>query len=205
MAGHEPPEKEFETAAADQPSFAALAGLASLSQRFSVPLPVLSWNPPFCGEIDMKIARNGAWFYQGSLIERPALVRFFSRLLRKDGERYVLVTPVECAGIQVEDVPFIASGLEVIEDASVQTLKFRTNVGDEVILDAGHPLRFETGAADGIIPYLLVRDGLWARLTRALTIELISHGSMQESGGQLMFGIASAGAFFAIAPAQDFE
>jgi hypothetical protein len=205
MAEHAPPDNKSGAGAENQPHFPFVTDLASLSQRFSGPLPVLSWNPPFRGDIDMKIARDGAWFYQGSLIERPALVRFFSRLLRKDGERYVLVTPVECAGIQVEDVPFIASGLEVIEGASVQTLKFHTNVGDEVILDAAHPLRFETGAADGITPYLLVRDGLWARLTRALTLELIGCGSTQERDGQSMFGIASAGAFFAIAPADEFE
>jgi hypothetical protein len=100
-------------------------------------------------------------------------------------------------------VPFIAAELMPITEASGQSLTFRTNVGDDVSVDAQHPLRFETGEADGLIPYVLVRGGLWARLTRSLTSELIAYGSTQDVDGQAMFGIASAGIFFAIAPATD--
>ena len=182
-----------------------MSSLAEISRSFNEALPVETWNPPFCGDIDMKIARDGAWFYQGSLIERPALVRLFSRLLRKDEDRYVLVTPVERVGIKVEDVPFIAADLEMVETAAGKNLRFHTNVGDAVLADAEHPLRFETGAADGIIPYVLVRTGLWARLTRALTLDLIGRGVALDVGGSRMFGIASGGAFFPIAPAADFE
>jgi len=184
---------------------ARLVNLAQISRTFGEALPVESWHPPFCGEIDMRIARDGTWFYQGSRIERPALVMLFSRLLRKDGERYVLVTPAECAGIQVDDVPFFAAEFEVIEGPLGQSLAFRTNAGDEVIAGSDHPLRFETGEANGLVPYLHVRGGLWARLTRALTVDLIAYGSTQEIDGERMFGIASAGAFFPIAAAREFE
>jgi hypothetical protein len=153
----------------------------------------------------MRIARDGAWYYQGSRIERPALVTLFSRLLRKDGERYVLVTPAECVGIQVDDVPFIAAELKVNDGVSGQTLTFRTNIGDEIIAGNDHPLRFAAGEADGLVPYLHIRGGLWARLTRSLTIDLIAFGSTQEIDGKRMFGIASAGVFFPIAAASEFE
>ncbi len=197
-----PPDKESASPEPDEAPFKALSSLAEVSRSFGEALPVESWNPPFCGDIDMKIARDGAWFYQGSRIERPALVRLFSRLLRKDEDRYVLVTPVERVGITVEDVPFIAAELEMAEKGA---FRFRTNVGDEVLADAGHPLRFETGAADGIIPYVLVRGGLWARLTRSLTLDLIAHGTALDVDGRRMFGVASGGAFFPIAPAEEFE
>jgi uncharacterized protein len=205
MADYRAPDNESASQSGGEVRYRALSGLADVSRTFGEGLPVESWNPPFCGDIDMRIAKDGTWFYQGSKIERVALVRLFSRLLRKDPERYVLVTPVERVGIQVEDVPFIAADMEMVESASGKGLKFRTNVGDEVLADAGHPLRFETGAADGIIPYLLVRGGLWARLTRSLTLELISRGSVLDVEGRRMFGIVSGGAFFSIAPAADFE
>jgi hypothetical protein len=201
MAEIGPSDKECGNAPEND---ARLANLAHISQTFGKVLPVESWHPPFRGEIDMRIARDGTWFYQGSRIERPALVTLFSRLLRKDGERYVLVTPSECVGIQIDDVPFIASELEMIQAASGQSFKFRTNIGDEMIAGNDHPLRFETGEADGLIPYLHVRGGLWARLTRSLTIDLIAYGSTQEIDGERMFGIASAGTFFPIA-ASEFE
>ncbi len=204
MAGDLPPDNECASLSEGDAAFPALASLASVSRVFAEALPVESWTPPFCGDIDMRIARDGTWFYQGSKIERPAMVQLFARLLRKDDERYVLVTPVERVGIKVEDVPFIASELMAREDDSAN-LTFLTNVGDAVTADAAHPLRFETGAADGLIPYLLVRGGLWARLTPALTIELVALGTTQEIDGTLMFGIASAGAFFPIAPAAEFE
>jgi hypothetical protein len=181
----------------------SLDRLAEVSRTFGDILPVETWNRAFCGEIDMRIARDGTWFYQGSPIKRPALVRLFSRLLRNDGERYVLVTPVECVGIQVEDVPFIAAELMTEKNATGQTLTFRTNLGDTVSANRDHPLRFESGNADGLVPYVRVRDGLWARLTPSLTI--MEHGSTQDSDGKAMFGIASADAFFPIAATDELE
>jgi uncharacterized protein len=205
MAENTPPDSEYASQGDGGVRFEALANLAEVSRSFGEALPVDTWNPPFCGDIDMRIAKDGAWFYQGSPIERPAMVRLFSRLLRKDEDRYVLVTPVESVGITVEDVPFIAAEVETAESAAGRALKFRTNVGDEVLADADHPLRFETGAADGIIPYVRVRGGLWARLTRSLTLDLIARGSALDMDGRRMFGVVSGGAFFPIAPADDFE
>lgn len=199
-AGHESAQvKESEA------RYVALQSLSETSKRFGQALPVESWNPPFCGDIDMKIARDGTWFYEGSPIGRPAMVKLFSRLLRKDPERYVLVTPAECVGIAVEDVPFLAVEMETLETAAGQSFRFRTNVDDFVEADAGHPLRFDMGAAEGIVPYVLVRGGLWARLTRSLALELIDRGVTQDVDGMPMFGIASAGAFFGLAPAADWE
>ncbi len=205
MADDVPAGHEIAKIEEGEARYTALQSLAETSKRFAEALPVESWNPPFCGDIDMKIAWDGTWFYQGSPIGRPAMVKLFARLLRKDPERYVLVTPVECVGIKVEDVPFLAVEMEAVEAEAGGALRFRTNVDDFVVADADHPLRFDAGAAEGVVPYVLVRGGLWARLTRALTLELIERGVTQDVDGKPMFGVASAGAFFAIAPAEDFE
>ncbi|MGH8515478.1 MAG: DUF1285 domain-containing protein, partial [Gammaproteobacteria bacterium] len=116
--------------------------------------PVEQWNPPFCGDIDMKIARDGTWFYGGTPIRRPALVRLFSTILRKDHEGYVLVTPVEKVGITVEDAPFLAVKMTATQQGADQVLWFLTNVGDWVEAGTLHPIRFEKGACDGIKPYV---------------------------------------------------
>ena len=119
--------------------------------------PVEQWNPPFCGDIDMRIARDGTWFYCGTPIGRPALVRLFSTILRKDRDGYVLVTPVERVGIKVEDAPFLAVEMTVAGQGADQVLRFRTNVEDCVEAGAGHPIRFEKAGFDGIKPYIHVR------------------------------------------------
>jgi hypothetical protein len=164
--------------------------------------PVEDWNPPDCGKIDMRIARDGTWYYRGSVIQRPALVRLFSTILRKDGEFYHLVTPAERVEIIVEDVPFLAVEMAVTGECAQQILWFRTNVGDRVRVDADHPLTFETGASGGLLPYVRVRRNLLARLTRALTLDLVGLGSEREDRGQVMFGIVSAASFFPIAPVE---
>lgn len=165
--------------------------------------PVEEWNPPDCGEIDMRIARDGTWYYRGSPIQRPALVKLFSTILRKDGARYVLVTPVERVGIQVEDVPFLAVEMAVTGDPTDPILWFRTNVGDKVRVDAEHPLTFETGAAGGLVPYILVRKNLLARVTRALMLDLVARAVEREHQGSRWLGVVSAGSFFPIAPAEE--
>jgi hypothetical protein len=162
--------------------------------------PVHLWNPPYCGKIDMRIAADGTWFYAGTPIGRPALVRLFSTILRKDEDRFVLVTPVERVGIEVEDAPFLAVEMEVENGAD---LTFRTNVDDRVTADAAHPLRFESEAAGGLRPYVLVRGGLWARLTRPLFYDLVERGEIRCVDDREMFGIASAGSFFPMAPAAE--
>src|SRR6476619_2886774 len=119
--------------------------------------PVERWNPAYCGEIDMRIAADGTWHYMGTPINRPALVKLFSTVLRKDPERHVLVTPVERVGIEVEDAPFLAVEMAVEGEGAARRLTFRTNVDDEVTVDAQHPLRFEREATGGLRPYVLVR------------------------------------------------
>lgn len=186
---------------------AGLAGLHDAAQKAgkSGSPPVHLWNPPYCGEIGMKIARDGTWFYQGSPIGRMPLVKLFASILRKDPDRYVLVTPVEMVGVEVEDAPFLA--VELQDEASVDgpVLSFRTNVDDWVRVDADHPLRFENGPAEGVKPYVRVRGDLWALVTRALTYDLVERGVVKSVVGIEMFGVESAGSFFAIAPAADME
>ncbi len=165
--------------------------------------PVEQWNPPYCGEIDMRIDRDGSWFYLGTPILRPALVRLFSTILRKDPERYVLVTPVERVGVVVDDAPFVAVEMDATGAGAAQALRFRTNVGDWTTADAEHPLRFERDESGGVKPYVLVRGGLWALVKRALAIDLVHLCENREHEGVERFGVASAGAFFPLADADE--
>ncbi len=165
--------------------------------------PVERWNPPFCGDIDMRIAADGAWFYNGTPIGRPALVRLFASILRRDPERFVLVTPAERVGIAVEDAPFLAVEMAVAGDGPERTIAFCTNVDDLVHVDAAHPLRFDKDEGGGIKPYVLVRGGLWALVTRALTFDLVELGEDRAVDGALMFGVGVGEMFFPIAPASD--
>lgn len=178
----------------------SLATAASHAQGKKGAPPVESWNPAFCGDIDMRIARDGTWTYLGTPIGRPALVRLFASILRKDPEGFRLVTPVEKVGIIVEDAPFLAVEMRV-EPGPV--LHLRTNVDDWVEVGVAHPLRFEPGPADGIKPYMHVRGGLWALLTRALFYDLMALGETRDVSGTAMFGIASGSGFFAMAKAGD--
>jgi uncharacterized protein len=178
------------------------AGLGAVG-RGKGPPPVERWQPPYCGEIDMRIAADGAWFYNGTPIGRPALVKLFASILRKDPERYVLVTPVERVGIAVEDAPFIAVEMAVAGTGPGRQLAFRTNVDDLVEAGASHPLRFERDASGGVKPYLHVRGGLWARVTRALTYDLIALGDEREIDRRPVFGLCAGHQFFEIAPASE--
>lgn len=167
------------------------------------PAPVHLWNPAYCGEIDMRIARDGTWFYGGTPIGRPALVKLFASVLRRDPERFVLVTPVERVGIAVEDAPFLAVEMAASEAEGVPLLTFRTNVDDVVAAGPDHPLRFEREPTGGLRPYLLVRGGLEARLTRTLFYDLVERGEEREVDGRALFGVASGGSFFPMAEAAD--
>lgn len=160
------------------------------------PPPVHLWHPAYCGEIDMRIASDGTWFYMGTPIGRPALVKLFASILRKDPERYVLVTPVEMVGIIVEDAPFIAVAMEREDAESGQVLTFRTNVEDVTRISAEHPMRFEEDRAGGLKPYVHVRGELWAKVSRPVFYDLVELGEEREIEGVTMFGIASGGAFF---------
>lgn len=134
--------------------------------------PVEKWNPDYCGAIDMRIARDGRWFYMGTPINRLPLVKLFASILRKDGDQHVLVTPVERVGIEVEDAPFLAVEMDEMAGENGETLAFRTNLDEIVVLDAAHPLRFEMDQDGGLKPYIRVRGDLWARATRSLAYDL---------------------------------
>ncbi|CAL75827.1 conserved hypothetical protein [Bradyrhizobium sp. ORS 278] len=165
--------------------------------------PVHLWNPPFCGDLDMRIAGDGSWYYLGTPIGRPALVRLFSTILKREGDRYFLVTPVEKVGIRVDDAPFMAVELRKETDAHGVRLQFRTNVDDWVACDAEHRLRFERSESGGLTPYLHVRADLWAKVTRALYYELVDMGEERMIDGEVMFGVESSGAFFPMANADE--
>jgi hypothetical protein len=165
--------------------------------------PVHLWNPPFCGDLDMRIAGDGTWFYMGTPIGRPALVRLFSTILKREDGKHFLVTPVEKVGIRVDDAPFLA--VEMANEPGEgggRLLRFRTNVDDWVDCDGDHRLRFEMAADGGLTPYLHVRSDLWAKVTRALYYDLVDMGEERVVDGQMMFGIESGGEFFAMADAK---
>jgi len=170
------------------------------------PPPVHLWDPAYCGEIDIRIAADGTWFYLGTPIRRPALVKLFASILKREGERYFLVTPVEKCGIVVDDAPFMAVELQVDDREAGRQLCFRTNVDDWVACGARHPLRFEPETATGgLKPYVHIRRNLWAKVTRAVFYDLVDLGEAREIAGTLMFGVASAGQFYAMAPASSLE
>jgi hypothetical protein len=167
--------------------------------------PVDRWNPPFCGDIDMKIDADGIWYYQKTPIGRPALVKLFSSVLKREGNRYFLVTPVEKVGLVVVDAPFLAVELRAERGPNGkgdQILSFRTNVDEWIEAGPGHALKFvtepETG---GLKPYLHVRRDLWAKVTRALFYDLVELGEEREIEGRMMFGVVSHGEFFTMAEA----
>ncbi|MBY5569361.1 DUF1285 domain-containing protein [Rhizobium leguminosarum] len=169
--------------------------------------PVEQWNPPFCGDIDMEIRADGTWFYMGTPIGRPALVRLFSTVLRKDDDQKTyLVTPVEKVGIRVVDAPFIAVEMSATEGQGQQVLTFRTNVGDVVEAGGEHRLRFAiAGESAELKPYLHVRGRLEALVSRAVMYELVALGETIEVEGEAMFAVRSAGEVFAMMPADELD
>ena len=158
--------------------------------------------PPFCGDLDMRIAGDGTWFYMGTPIGRPALVRLFSTILKREDGKHFLVTPVEKVGIRVDDAPFLAVEMQNEAGDRGRLLRFRTNVDDWVTCDSGHRLRFEMAADGGLTPYLHVRADLWAKVTRALYYDLVDMGEERVVDGRPMFGIEFGGEFFAMADAK---
>jgi hypothetical protein len=184
---------------------AGLQALISRAARAGKSLPpVERWNPEFCGELDMEIKRDGAWFYLGSPINRMPLVQLFSTVLRKDEDgRTYLVTPVEKVGITVEDAPFVAVEVDISGSGPTRVLTFRTNVGDVVEAGPEHPLRFEgETSTDGLKPYLHVRGRLEALVARPVMYELVEHGEEIEINGTMMFAVRSRETAFPIMPVE---
>jgi hypothetical protein len=170
------------------------------------PPPVHLWNPPFCGDLDMRIASDGTWFYMKTPIGRPALVKLFSSVLKREGEKYFLVTPVEKIGITVDDAPFTAVEMKRDGEGAARTLSFRTNVDEWVACGPEHTLRFEPEPeTGGLKPYLHVRRDLWALVTRALFYDLAELGEDRDIDGRQMFGVASGDAFYVMAPSDSLK
>lgn len=165
------------------------------------PAPVESWNPPYCGDIGLKILHDGTWLYQGSPIGRPALVKLFAGVLRKDADgRTYLVTPAEKVDVGVEDAHFLAVEMEVQGKGRAQQLVFRTNVDDIVLCGPLNPLHFsEQKPGGGLKPYVRVRGRLEALLTRALLYDLVALAVEEPHEGASLPGVWSGGAFFPLA------
>lgn len=181
----------------------ALAGLERLlrEQAGDALPPVEKWDPPYCGDIGMRIRPDGIWFYQGSPIGRKPLVKLFSRVLRKDADgKHYLVTPVEKVDVAVDDAPFLAVEMDVKGGGSDQVLIFRTNVDDVVRCGRDHPLRFvREPHSGGLKPYLLVRGRLEALVTRAVYYDLVELAANGDDGPESPLGIWSGGFFFPLA------
>jgi hypothetical protein len=173
----------------------SLTDIARLAQERRLP-PVETWNPSHCGDSQMRIGRDGIWYHEGSPIGRPAMVRLFSTILRREPDgRFVLVTPVEKLDIAVEDAPFVAVELKSEGEGEARSLAFRLNTGDLVVAGPEHRLRFEAGPH----PYLEVRGGLDALVARPVYYEL---AEIALAEGASPAGVWSGGAFFALEPGQ---
>ena len=216
----------------DGPSADSLAAAARAAATKG-PAPVHLWNPPFCGDLDMRIARDGTWWYQGSPIGRESLVRLFSSILKREGDRYYLVTPAEKVGIKVDDAPFVAvdftfgpakanheqaaagrhasagsgEGCGPDNDCDNQRhITFTTQVGDAVTAGPDHPIRVSRDAETGEpSPYVLVRAGLWALIDRKSFYRLIELGEHCRYEGERWFGFRSGGAFFPVIPSTELD
>ena len=176
----------------------SLAEIARMAEERKLP-PVDKWHPDHCGDSGMRIARDGTWFHLGSPIGRPAMVRLFSTILRREPDgRFVLVTPVEKLDIEVEDAPFTAVEVKTGAEGPARSLAFRLNTGEVVVAGANHPLRFEAGK-DGPHPYLEVRPGLDALVARSVYYEL---ATLALEEGADPPGLWSNGVFFRMDAAQ---
>ena len=181
------------------PSAESLVASVTAAKTRGLP-PVHLWNPPFCGDIDMRVARDGTWFYQGTQITRLALVKLFSSIIKREGENYYLVTPVEKVGITVDDAPFVAIDFEATGEGNAQVLQFETQVGDCLVASDDLPIRVVRDPVTGEpSPYIRVRDNLEALIDRKSFYRLVDLG-VEHDG---WFGVWSSGAFFGIIPAEE--
>lgn len=181
------------------PSISSLAEAAERARAKGTP-PVHLWTPDFTGDIDMRIARDGSWFYQGTPIGRPEMVALFASILWREGDRHFLVTPVEKVGIVVEDAPFLAVDVEQIGEGRDQALTFTTNLGERATAGPDHPIRVEIDPETGEpAPYVTVRDGLEARIDRKSFYRLVEMGEVRDG----WFGLWSGGAFFPMIASED--
>ncbi len=181
------------------PSAEGILASAKAAKTRGLP-PLEKWNPPFCGDLDMHIRRDGTWFYQGTPIGRPELVKLFSTILWREEDRYYLVTPVEKVGITVEDAPFVAVDFEAEGSGTDQQLRFVTNLQDEALAGPDHPIRVVRDAETGEpSPYVLIRRNLEALIDRKSFYRLVDIGAHHND----WFGLWSGGEFFGIIPSDE--
>jgi len=172
-----------------------------VSGNSSPTIPPARDRPPAVdhGDLDMRIARDGTWFYRGTPINRLPLVKLFASVLRREADGgYSLVTPVERGRVTVEDAPFVAVAVERKSEGDRQDLIFRTNLDEIVAAGPDHPIRVETAANGEPMPYLLVRPGLEARLARPVFYELVDYADAAREAGEAGFGVWSGGLFFSL-------
>lgn len=175
----------------------------SKSNKKSLP-PIEKWNPPFCGDIDMTISKSGKWYYMGSEIKRPAMVKLFSGILRLESDNsYYLVTPVEKVRIQVEDAPFVAVAITKEQSEGMNTVTFRTNLNDEIVLSKENPLSIEIKKNDEPSPYITVRNNLRALISRSVFYELVDLAETIPIDGEPYLAIKSQGEIFKIHKVED--
>ncbi|MFT7592759.1 MAG: hypothetical protein ACI8R4_000066 [Paracoccaceae bacterium] len=183
------------------PSADGIAAAARKAGKRGLP-PVHLWNPAFCGDLDMRIARDGTWFYLGTPIGRFELVRLFSSVLKLEDGKYFLVTPVEKVGITVDDAPFVAVDFTATGDGADQELRFETNMGDVATAGPDHPIRVtrdpETGEPS---PYVMIRAGLEALIDRKSFYRLVDLGAHHAG----WFGLWSSGQFFGVIPSDELD
>ena len=164
-----------------------------------------SIGPMLCGDIDMRIDRNGVWYYHGSPIGRQELVKLFASVLKRDESGdFWLITPVEKARIQVEDAPFLAVELFTEGSGADQKLTIRTNIDEIVTIDTEHPLEVEFDPETREpAPYVTLRSGIRARLTRSVYYELVELGDEATHNQEALYGVSSYGTFFPLGRLQD--
>lgn len=173
------------------------------AKKGSLP-PIHLWNPPFCGDLDIRIARDGTWYYLGTPIGRAPLVRLFSTILKREGDRFFLVTPVEKVGITVDDAPFVAVDFDVAGTGQGLALTFHTNVGDRATAGPDHPIRVTRDAQTGEpAPYVMIRAGLEALIDRKSFYRLVDLGEHGTHAGESWFGLWSGGVFWPLIPSDE--
>ena len=177
---------------------ASAEGLLQQVKGTKGPPPLHLWNPPFCGDLDIRIARDGTWFYLGTPIGRAPMVKLFSSILKREGDGYFLVTPVEKVGIRVDDAPLLAVDFSATGSGPDQILTFVTKTDDEVTADATHQITVKIGDDGEPSPYIHVRDGLLALIDRKSFYRLIELGCHAPHSGESWFGLWSSGQFFPI-------
>lgn len=157
--------------------------------------PVHLWHPVDVKDIGMRVTRDGTWWYQGSPIRRERMVRLFSRVLRREGEDYFLVTPVEKVRVDVEVAPLLAVRMEIRDGENGREIALATNVGDVVVVDSKHPIRVR-GTPDAPLPVVAVRDDIEALIVRSVFYEMVEQATLSTRGAGEVLTLESRGVTF---------